>query len=108
MRDDISLKPKYDILDNEQELFLRFLAFKANSGELMTGYFREICNNTTRRNQVGREVMPFGVPWSEERRLAQDLLAAYRKRLIRSDHKLTHVRRRDGWACRRRHRRSVN
>ena len=89
MRDEISLKPKYKTLDNEQELFLRFLAFKANSGELTTGYFRQICNNTTRRNQVGRKVLPFGAPRSEERRLAQDLLAAYRKRLIRSDHKLT-------------------
>jgi hypothetical protein len=79
MRDDISRKPKYDTLDNKQELFLWFLAFKATSGELTSGYFRKICNSTTRRNQVGREAMPFGVPWSEECRSAHNLLAAYIK-----------------------------
>ena len=88
MRDDISRKPKYKGLDNEQELFLRFLAFKATSGELKSGYFKKICNRTTRTNQVGT-AMPFGAPRSAERRSAQDLLAAYIKRLNRLDPNLT-------------------
>jgi hypothetical protein len=74
MRDEASLSPQYSNLDDNQEVFIRFLPFKAASRELRTGYFKLICKNTTQRSQVGMDAKPFGACGSEERRSAQDLL----------------------------------
>ncbi len=79
MRDEASLSPQYSNLDDNQEVFIRFLAFKATSGELKTGYFKLICKNTTQRSQVGTDAKPFGARGSEEGRSAQDLLHVYVK-----------------------------
>jgi hypothetical protein len=84
MRDDASLSPQYSNLDENQEVFIRFLAFKAASRELKTGYFKLVCENTTQRSLVGMDAKPFGARGSEERRSAQDLLHVYVKRLRRT------------------------
>lgn len=90
MRDEASLSQKYIKLDDEQELFLRFLAFKAASRELKRGYFKSICDNTTRRShEVGTEAKTFGARGSEERLLAQCLLHIYIKCLGRTLENLT-------------------
>jgi hypothetical protein len=81
MRDEASFSPQYSNLDDNQEVFIHFLAFKAASGKLKTRYFKLICENTTQRSQVGMDAKPFGVRGSEECRSAQDLLHVYVKRL---------------------------
>jgi len=73
----------------KQELFLCFLAFNSAYRELERGYLKSICDNTTRRSQVGMEAKPFGARGSEERLLAQCLLHVYTKRLGRTLANLT-------------------
>jgi hypothetical protein len=81
MRDETSLSAQYSNFDNEQELFIHFLAFKAASEDLKRGHFNLICEHTTQRSQVGVQARPFGTCGSQDCRFAQNLLHVYTKRL---------------------------
>ncbi len=81
MRDTTSLSAQYSNLDDKQELFIHFLAFKAASEDLKRGHFNLICEHTTQRSQVDVQARPFGARGSQGRRIAQNLLHDYTKHL---------------------------
>jgi hypothetical protein len=81
MIDKTSLSAQYSNLDDKQELFTCFLAFKTTSEDLKRGHFNLICEHTTQRSQVGVQARPFGARRSQDRRFAQNLLHIYTKRL---------------------------
>ena len=87
-RDPASSKGKYEELSDEQELFIRYLAFTVHRFRFGTppvpvvgNYFARICNSC--RTATGEP--PFGDKASTKRRTAQLLLGNYLNRLKRGN-----------------------
>lgn len=87
-RDPASSKGKYEELSDEQELFIRYLAFTVHRFRfgsppvpVVSNYFARICNSC--RTATGEP--PFGGKASTTRRVAQFLLGNYLNRLKRGN-----------------------